>query len=217
MIAKICSKSSQIHLLHELIVRFLHISINYYGILFKYFCRGQGYGFGDDKSGIGGDRRSSDPHDSDSDSELDIEGPGSPSDLRDEDLNTSGDRDRSRDESGSEEDPLTKTSPVSSGLHYPGWPAHPAFSSLTGSGPPTTPHQPGHLALNKITSQFWGFDPRPPLATPPAPAPHPLDSLSLSFPLSFPGLQSHFFKLPQHQQAAESEARSQMFRFRSST
>ena len=39
-------------------------------------CRGQGYGFGEDKAGLGGDRRSSDPHDSDSDSELDIEGPG---------------------------------------------------------------------------------------------------------------------------------------------
>ena len=176
------------------------------------FCfRGQGYGFGDDKSGIGGDRRSSDPHDSDSDSELDIEGPGSPDP---DDINTSGDRDRSRDESGSEEDPLTKTSPVSSSLGYPGWPSHPAFSSLTGSGPPGG-HPTSNLALNKITSQFWGFDPRPPLPTPPA---HPLDSLSLSFPLSFPGLQSHFFKLPGQQSSPESEAaRSQMFRFRSST
>ena len=135
-------------------------------------------------------------------------------------MNTSGDRDRSREESGSEEDPLTKTpvSPVSGagGLHYPGWPAHPAFSSLTGSsGPPGPPGVPPSLGLNKITSQFWGFDPiRPPLPTPPA---HPLDSLSpLSFPLSFSGLQSHFFKLPA-QAAAESEARSQMFRFRSST
>ena len=77
-------------------------------------CRGQGYGFGDDKSGLSGDRRSSDPHDSDSDSELDIEGPSSP-DLRDDEMNTSGDRDRSRDESGSEEDPLTKTSPTGGG------------------------------------------------------------------------------------------------------
>ena len=130
-------------------------------------------------------------------------------------MNTSGDRDRSRDESGSEEDPLTKTSPVSSSLPYPGWPAHPAFSSLTGSAPPAAGHQPqpSPLSLNKITSQFWGFDPRPPLPTHPA---HPLDSLSLSFPLTFPGLQSHFFKLPA-QAAAESEARSQMFRFRSST
>ena len=167
---------------------------------------------------MGGDRRSSDPHDSDSDSELDIEGPGSP---EPDEMNTSGDRDRSREESGSEEDPLTKTpvSPVSGagGLHYPGWPAHPAFSTLTGSaGPPgAPPGVPPSLGLNKITSQFWGFDPiRPPLPTPPA---HPLDSLSpLSFPLSFSGLQSHFFKLPA-QAAAESEARSQMFRFRSST
>ena len=129
-------------------------------------------------------------------------------------MNTSGDRDRSRDESGSEEDPLTKTSPVSSSIPYPGWPAHPAFSSLTGQAPAShQPPGPGHLALNKITSQFWGFDPRPPLPTPPA---HPLDSLSLSFPLSFPGLQSHLFKLPQ-QASAEAEARNQMFRFRSST
>lgn len=138
-------------------------------------------------------------------------------------MNTSGDRDRSREESGSEEDPLTKTpvSPVTAGgqLHYPGWPAHPAFSSLTGSAGPVTPSGLGapapSLGLNKITSQFWGFDPiRPPLPTPPA---HPLDTLSpLSFPLSFSGLQSHFFKLPA-QAAAESEARSQMFRFRSST
>merc|ERR550532_247540 len=89
--------------------------------------RGQGYGFGDDKSGLGGDRRSSDPHDSDSDSELDIEGPSSP-DLRDDEMNTSGDRDRSRDESGSEEDPLTKTSPPGGALGLHGWPAHPAFA-----------------------------------------------------------------------------------------
>ena len=106
--------------------------------------------------------------------------------------------------------------------HYPGWPAHPAFSSLAAPAPATPPALPpgsGHLALNKITSQFWGFDPHRAPALPPAgPAPpHPLDSLgSLSFPLSFSGLQSHFFKLPA-QAAAESEARSQMFRFRSST
>jgi len=178
--------------------------------------RNQGYGgaYGDDKSGLGGpDRRSSDPQDSDSDSELDIEGPSSP-DLRDDDINTSGDRDRSRDESGSEDDPLTKTSPPGGGLHglHPGWPSHPAFSLAP---QPPIPSQPPLSAqtLNKITSQFWGFDPtRPPL---PHPA-HPLDSLSLSFPLSFPGLQnslsSHLFKLP-----PESDTRSQMFRFRSST
>ena len=180
------------------------------------YCRGQGYGFGDDKSGLGGDRRSSDPQDSDSDSELDIEGPSSP-DLRDDEINTSGDRDRSRDESGSEEDPLTKTSPTGGGGggggniqgFHPGWPSHPAFSSLAAPGLQSQ-------TLNKITSQFWGFDPsitRPPLPHPPA---HPLDSLSLSFPLSFPGLQtslqSHFFKLP-----PESEASRQMLRFRSST
>ena len=143
-----------------------------------FYFRGSGYGFGDDKSGLGGERRGSDLHDSDSDSELDIEGPGSPDP---DEMNTSGDRDRSRDESGSEEDPLTKTSPVSSSLPYPGWPAHPAFSSLTGSAPPAAGHQPqpSPLSLNKITSQFWGFDPRPPLPTPPA---HPLDSLSLSLP-----------------------------------
>ena len=187
--------------------------------LICYLCfscfRNQGYGgYGDDKSGLGGpDRRSSDPQDSDSDSELDIEGPSSP-DLRDDDINTSGDRDRSRDESGSEDDPLTKTSPPGGGLHgfHPGWPSHPAFSLAP---QPPIPSQPPLSAqtLNKITSQFWGFDPtRPPL---PHPA-HPLDSLSLSFPLSFPGLQnslsSHLFKLP-----PESDTNRQMFRFRSST
>jgi hypothetical protein len=175
-------------------------------------CRNQGYngGYGED----GKDRRSTDPQDSDSDSELDIEGPSSPSDLRDEDgINTSGDRDRSREESGSEDDPLTKTSPpgaggLAGGLH--GWPAHPAFATAppnlaTGPAPALSAQ-----TLNKITSQFWGFDPsRPPLP------PHlPLDSLS--FPLSFPSLQSslssHLFKLP-----PDSEASRQMFRFRSST
>lgn len=166
--------------------------------------RNQGYGGGYSEDCK--DRRSTDPQDSDSDSELDIEGPSSPSDLRDEDINTSGDRDRSREESGSEDDPLTKTSPPTlSGLHP--WPSHPAFSAQ----PPQPPSQPPLSAqtLNKITSQFWGFDPsRPPLP------PHPLDTLS--FPLSFPSLQSslssHLFKLP-----PESEASRQMFRFRNST
>merc|ERR1719507_477806 len=89
--------------------------------------RNQGYagGYGED----GKDRQSTDPQDSDSDSELDIEGPSSPSDLRDEELmNTSGERDRSREESGSEEDPLTKTSPPGGALGLHGWPAHPAFA-----------------------------------------------------------------------------------------
>ena len=128
-------------------------------------------------------------------------------------MNTSGDRDRSRDESGSEDDPLTKTSPPG-GLHglHPSWPAHPAFSLAPQPPIPTQPPLSAQT-LNKITSQFWGFDPsRPPL---PHPA-HPLDSLPLSFPLTFPGLQnslsSHLFKLP-----PESDSRSQMFRFRSST
>lgn len=164
--------------------------------------RNQGYagGYGED----GKDRRSTDPQDSDSDSELDIEGPSSPSDLRDEELmNTSGERDRSREESGSEEDPLTKTSPPGGALGLHSWPAHPAFA-----GTPLPPAQPNLSAqtLNKITSQFWGFDPsRPPMP------PHPLDSLS--FPLSFPSLSSHLFKLP----PADADNSRQMFRFRNST
>ena len=87
------------------------------------------------------------------------------------------------------------------GLH--GWPAHPAFA-----GTPLPPAQPNLSAqtLNKITSQFWGFDPsRPPMP------PHPLDSLS--FPLSFPSLSSHLFKLP----PADADNSRQMFRFRNST
>jgi len=162
--------------------------------------RNQGYagGYGED----GKDRQSTDPQDSDSDSELDIEGPSSPSDLRDEELmNTSGERDRSREESGSEEDPLTKTSPPGPlGLH--GWPAHPAFTAT-----PLPPAQPNLSTLNKITSQFWGFDP----SRPPTMPPHPLDSLS--FPLSFPSLSSHLFKLP----PADADNSRQMFRFRNST
>merc|ERR1719507_1454855 len=166
--------------------------------------RNQGYagGYGED----GKDRQSTDPQDSDSDSELDIEGPSSPSDLRDEELmNTSGERDRSREESGSEEDPLTKTSPPGGGLGLHGWPAHPAFTATP--LPPVAQQQNlSAQTLNKITSQFWGFDPsRPPTI------PHPLDSLS--FPLSFPSLSSHLFKLP----PADAENSRQMFRFRNST
>ena len=132
-------------------------------------------------------------------------------------MNTSGERDRSREESGSEEDPLTKTSPPGiSYRHHPhhhhhddagplglhGWPAHPAFTAT-----PLPPAQPNLSTLNKITSQFWGFDP----SRPPTMPPHPLDSLS--FPLSFPSLSSHLFKLP----PADADNSRQMFRFRNST
>jgi len=166
--------------------------------------RNAGYagGYGED----GKDRRSTDPQDSDSDSELDIEGPSSPSDLRDEELmNTSGERDRSREESGSEEDPLTKTSPPGGPLGLHGWPAHPAFA---GTPLPPAAQQPNLSTLNKITSQFWGFDP----SRPPTMPPHPLDSLSFP-PSLFPSLSSHLFKLPPN----EDSASRQMFRFRSST
>jgi len=144
--------------------------------------------------------------DSDSESDLDIEGEGPPSpSLSTEENNNSGDRGRDP-ESGSEDDPLTKTSPPGGLSGHTSWPAHPAFLSHH-----SLPHQSPLAAqtLSKITSQFWGFDrPTPPLL-PPGPSPHPLDSLSFSFPLPFPGLNPALFKLP------PDESRP-MFRFKTS-
>lgn len=161
---------------------------------------------GDEK--LCGDQRSSDREhpDSDSDSELDIEGPASPEPH--EDL-TEQEADRSRDESGSEDDPLTKTSTTSSQSTSirPSWPPHQQFSFS-----PQTVHTLPSLSqqtLNKMTSQFWGFDP----ARPPLPHPHPLDSFSLSFPNLHSSLSNHFLKMA----SPDSESSRQLFQFRSTT
>jgi len=114
--------------------------------------------------------------DSDSDSELDIEGgPPSPDggDLNAEENNNGRDSGRDGPESGSEDDPLTKTSPPTSGggglSSHTSWPSHPAFAAMaqhshpsigglyhpaSGLSSPVSAHQ----TLSKITSQFWGFD-----------------------------------------------------------
>ena len=181
-----------------------------------YYYRNQGYcdRLGcDDKNP--GDGRSSDRDapDSDSDSELDIEGPNSP-DMREdggEQDSTLGDRDRSRDESGSEDDPLTKTSPagggvVASGIR-PAWPhLQPfSFSSQMSQQLPALSSQ----TINKMTSHFWGFDP----SRPTLPHPHPLDNFSLSFPNLHSSLSNHFFKMT----SPDSEAGRQLFQFRSTS
>merc|ERR1711899_226115 len=93
-----------------------------------------------------------------------------------------------------EEDPLTKTSSPGGPLGLHGWPAHPAFA---GTPLPPAAQQPNLSTLNKITSQFWGFDP----SRPPTMPPHPLDSLSFP-PSLFPSLSSHLFKLPPNEDSA---------------